>query len=209
VPTFVKSEFHKGDRMTQAEQNKEGSASQLQMIWPEQRLRMPPLPQVPSGYMLRSFQSGDEPDYYRLMALVGWPHWGDDMLREQSDRITPENWIMAEETSSGKLVASAMGLQNRLEQKRFDSELGWVAADPSHAGRGLGLAVCAAATAALIRSGYQKIHLFTDDHRLPALKTYLRLGYVPFLNLPDMAERWRIICTQLGWNYTPETWPTS
>ncbi len=194
---------------SEPEQNKESSPSQLKMMWPEQRLSTPPTPQVPLGYRLRTFQPEDKADFYHLMALVGWTHWGDDMLQEQSDRIIPENWILAVESSSDKLVASTMGLRNRPDHKPFDGELGWVAANPDHTGRGLGMAVCAAATAGLIRSGYQKIHLFTDDHRLPAIKTYLRLGYIPLLYLPDMAERWRIICAQLGWDYTPEAWPAS
>jgi hypothetical protein len=32
------------------------------------------------------------------------------------------------------------------------------------------------------------------------------LGYVPFLYLPEMAERWRAICALLDWPYTPEAW---
>jgi hypothetical protein len=38
------------------------------------------------------------------------------------------------------------------------------------------------------------------------LKTYLKLGYFPFLYLPDMAERWRVICVPLGWPFTPAAW---
>jgi mycothiol synthase len=61
-----------------------------------------------------------------------------------------------------------------------------------------------AATARLIQAGYEEIYLRTDDHRLPAIKTYLKLGWEPFLCAPDMAERWRTVCQQLNWQFSIE-----
>ena len=194
--------------MNQPEQSKKDSDQPLQMLWPEQRLRTPPIPQVPSGYLLRTYQPGDEPGFYRLMALVGWSDWDDEKLRSRIARIPPRGWFMAVYEATGEIVATAMGLRDRPERLPFDGLLGWVAADPAHAGRGLGMAVSAAATAGLIAAGYNNIHLYTEHWRLAALKIYLRLGYVPFLYLPEMAERWRVVCGQLAWPYTPEAWPT-
>ena len=57
-----------------------------------------------------------------------------------------------------------------------------------------------------IETGYRHIHLYTEHWRLAALKIYLKLGYVPYLYTAEMAERWRAICAQLGWPYTPEVW---
>jgi mycothiol synthase len=62
-------------------------------------------------------------------------------------------------------------------------------------------------TQRFFQAGYRRIYLKTEDFRLPALKTYLRLGYEPLLYAPDMPERWRAICNRLGWPYTPEAWP--
>ena len=88
-------------------------------------------------------------------------------------------------------------------------ELGWLAGHPAHAGKGLGLAVSAAVTARLIEEGCEVVHLYTEDYRLAALKTYLKLGYVPFLDMEGMFERWREICERLGWAFTPERWEAS
>ena len=107
---------------------------------------------------------------------------------------------------SGEIVATAMGLHDHSADHPFGGELGWVAADPAHAGHGLGLAVCAAVTVRLIQAGYRAIHLYTEPWRLSALKTYLKLGYMPFLYQPGMAARWQTICEQLGWPFTPEAW---
>lgn len=179
---------------------------QLQMMWPEDRFSTPPSIILPTGYALRTYRKGDEPRFYEVMAIAGWPGWDDERLQKWIGRIPPDSWFMAIHEASGQIVATAMGLHDHSDQHPFGGELGWVASDLAHAGKGLGMAVCAAVTARLIAAGYHDIHLYTEDFRLAALKTYFKLGYLPFLYLPEMAERWRVVCEQIGWPYTPEDW---
>jgi mycothiol synthase len=182
------------------------SYTQLQMVWPEYLLDEPPVVQLPCGYTLRTYQRGDEPRFYEIMELAGWPGWNDEKLQPWIARIPPESWFMAVHKASNQIVATAMGLHDHSDLHPFGGELGWVAGDPAHAGKGLGMAVCAAVTARLIEAGYRNIHLYTEHWRLAALKTYLKLGYIPFLYTPEMSERWRVICEQLKWPFTPERW---
>ena len=35
---------------------------------------------------------------------------------------------------------------------------------------------------------------------------YLKIGYSPMLYDEDMLERWRAVCQQLRWPFTPEQW---
>jgi mycothiol synthase len=179
---------------------------QLQMVWPEPLLANPPVVRLPPGYTLRTYRRGDEARFYKLMELAGWSGWNDEKLRPWIARIPPECWFMATHEGSGEIVATAMGLHDHSDQHPFGGELGWVACDPAHRGKGLGMAVCAAVTARLIEAGYRDIHLYSEDWRLAGLKTYLKLGYIPFLYVPEMAEHWRAVCTQLGWAFTPEAW---
>jgi len=179
---------------------------QLQMVWPDVRLDQPPVVELPPEYMIRTYRRGDETRWYAVMALAGWEGWDDTKLMQWLLRILPESWFMAIHRKSGEIVASALCVHDHSEQHPFGGELGWVASDPAHRGKGLGRAVCAAATARLIRGGYRNIHLYTEDWRLPALKTYLTLGYVPFLYIPEMEPRWQTICEQLHWSYTPDVW---
>ena len=130
---------------------------------------------------LRTYQPGDEPGFYRVMALAGWPGWDDDKLRPWLARIPPGGWFMAVHDQSGDMVATAMALHDHSDLHPFGGELGWVAGDPAHAGKGLGMAVCAAVTGRLIAAGYRDIHLYTEHWRLAAIKTYLKLGYIPLL----------------------------
>jgi mycothiol synthase len=179
---------------------------QLQMVWPEYLLNAPPIVALPPGYRLRTYRPGDEPRFYQIMELAGWPGWNDEKLQPWISRVLPGGWFLAVHKESNEIVASAMALHSHSELHPFGGELGWLAGDPAHAGRGLGLAVSAAVTARFIEAGYRNIHLYTEDWRLPALKTYLKLGYVPFLFSPEMPERWQAICAQLQWPFTPEAW---
>ncbi|MEA3334819.1 MAG: hypothetical protein U9R25_02850 [Chloroflexota bacterium] len=99
-----------------------------------------------------------------------------------------------------------MCLHNYQEINPFQGELGWLACVPSHAGQGLGLTVSAAVTARFIDAGYRNIRLYSEDFRLAALKTYLKLGYLPVLYTLEMPGRWQAICEQLNWPYAPKTW---
>jgi mycothiol synthase len=180
--------------------------SQLQMIYPAARLTTPPVPQLPSGYALRTFRFGDEPRFYEVMASAGWAGWDDERLAHWLVRILPDGWFFAVDVATDTIVATAMAVHSHSELHPFGGELGWVAADSAHTGKGLGMAVTAAVTARLISAGYRNIHLYTEDFRLPAIKTYLKLGYEPFLYAPDMPQRWQSLCEQLHWAYTPDQW---
>ena len=182
--------------------------TQLQMVWPERLMDEPPEVTLPRGYALRTFEWGDEPRFCELMALAGWPGWDEEKLQPWLERTLPDGWFFAAHAASDEIVASAMCLHSHSTLHPFGGELGWLAGDPAHAGKGLGRAVCAAVTARFIDAGYTDIHLYTEDFRFAALRTYLRLGYVPFLFLPEMEERWRAVCEQVGWRFAPEEWPS-
>lgn len=180
------------------------SAPQLQMVWPARLLAAPPDVRLPPGYVLHTYRPGDAASFYTIMALAGWPGWDEEKLRPWLARVPPESWFLAAHEERGEIVATAMTLTSEVYPD--GAELGWVACHPAHTGKGLGMAVCAAVTARSIAIGYRHIHLWTEFYRLPALKIYLRLGYVPLLYTVDMPDRWRTICAHLQWPFTPEAW---
>ena len=181
---------------------------QLNMLWPTQRYDSPPVVHLPDGYTLRTYQPGDEAGFYRVMDLAGFKNWDDETLRPWLLKILPDGWFLIIHQASGEIVATAMANHNPKALHPFGGELGWVAGHPDHAGRGLGRTVCAAVVGRLVGAGYRHIYLCTDDWRLPAITVYLRLGWLPFLYAPDMADRWQTVCAQLGWPFTPQDWPT-
>ena len=66
-----------------------------------------------------------------------------------------------------------------------------------HQGHRLGYWVSLAALHAMRREGRKKGWLQTDDFRLPAIKTYLRLGFGPLLIDENQRDRWRNIFREL------------
>ena len=180
---------------------------QLKMVWPVQLLDGPPAVHIPNGYTLRTYQPGDEPGFYKVMDLAGFKNWDDETLRPWLLKVLPDGWFLVVYQPSSEIVATAMANHNPQTRHPFGGELGWVAGHPDHAGQGLGMAVCAAVIRRLLQAGYRHIYLNTDDWRLPAVTIYLRLGWVPLLYAPGMAERWRAVCEQLNWPFAPAEWP--
>lgn len=179
---------------------------QLRMVWPQDRLSEPPQVAVAAGYRLRTYRAGDEPSFYHVMSLAGFERWNMEQLLPWLQKILPNGWFLVEHEASGQLVATAMAVHNPSQYYPFSGELGWVAAHPDHAGHGLGMTVCGAVVARLLKGGYTNIHLSTDDERLPAIKTYLKLGFRPLILTADMTGRWESVCQSLNWPFTPEGW---
>lgn len=182
------------------------SKQQLRMVWPHSRLDQPPSVTVPTGYQLRTYRPGDEPAFFHVMSLAGFENWDMTRLLPWLQKVLPEGWFLVEHTASTQLVATAMAVHNPSQYYPFSGELGWVAAHPDHTGLGLGQVVCAAVTVRLLRGGYTNIYLSTDDERLPAIKTYLKLGYRPLIVTADMTGRWEAVCKKLCWPFTPDAW---
>lgn len=182
------------------------TAAQLEMVWPLSRLTLPPTLALPDGFGLRTFQPGDEARFYEIMAQSSWPEWGPERLEVWIGRILPEAWYMVVEQATDLIVATAMGVHSHTPLHPFGGELGWVGSDPRFRGRGLGYTVSAAVTRRLLNMGYRHLHLYTDDHRLAAIKTYFRLGYQPLLHQPDMPDRWARICEQIDQAFLPDHW---
>jgi GNAT superfamily N-acetyltransferase len=97
----------------------------------------------------------------------------------------------------GELLGTASA---RYFEKRFPGVgyVHWVAVDPAARGRGIFDAVMAAVHRQFLEDGRSIAFLETDDHRLPAIAAYLRLGYVPQYTETDHEGRWSAIFTTLA-----------
>jgi mycothiol synthase len=76
----------------------------------------------------------------------------------------------------------------------------------SHLGRGLGWLVSLAAMHRMQAEGRERAVLQTDDFRLPAIRSYQRLGYRPLLFSEDHRRRWLAVVKELGWPELPGDW---
>jgi mycothiol synthase len=173
---------------------------QLQMIWPQAR-PAPALSPVPSGYTLRTYRDGDQNAYIALMQRSGFEAWSDAKAQRVFETMLPAGLFFLVDHATGTLVATAAAQARAREHHPLGMELGWVASDPKHRGKGLGYIVCAAATRRLLAAHPATMYLLTDDSRLPAIHVYFKLGWIPFLYLPQFEERWRAVCNALGIAY--------
>lgn len=155
---------------------------------------------APAGYRLRGFRDGDGPAYIALMRRAGFDTWSPDTLDKVLKQAVPNGILFAEHVASSRIAATAMGAYKPTAVFANAHELGWVAADPDHRGKGLGRLVVSAATRTLLGVGARRIFLLTDDWRLPAVRVYLAVGYVPLYHQPDMPRRWHLVFANLNLN---------
>lgn len=157
----------------------------------------PPDVPLPPGYALRRAAPTDAGGLARLLTLA----FGDwDAARVRSELLAApdvQTTFVAVHLASGEVVACA---SHREVPDRFpgDTYLHYVAADPAHAGRRLGALVSAAVIAYGRREHPRDAVLETDDHRLPAIATYLGLGFAPEYRDPLHPARWSAVLQDLA-----------
>lgn len=157
-------------------------------------------PAVPPGYELRHFRSGDEGGWNRLMDIAfertaGQSDFAREMAADAPYRAERVRLIF---DRTGTVVATASCWQSA-RYPAHSMVLHWVATEPSHGGRGLGTAVSLDALHQGVREHQQRAFLQTDDFRIPAIRTYLRLGFEPVLTDDSHAPRWHSILSALSW----------
>jgi len=161
----------------------------------------------PKGYSLRKVQKGDEEKLARLLASagVGEPSWDNfDTLKMREYLSQPERQQGTRVIEyQGKLVAVCFA-SRRAEFCPAWGQLDYVCVHPDHRGKSLGFCVCAAVLNYLRSRGYKAVTLTTlnilpDDHRLSAIRTYLKLKF-----LPVKTEENTTICKKI---YSELNWP--
>lgn len=155
-------------------------------------LRALPTLELPAEVSLRKAQREDGPQLASLLetafADASWTlERVNRALLEAPDVV--RTLLLIEDR---EIIATASA---RLAPERFPGSgyLHWVAADPDRSGRGLGRAISLAVLHTFAELGCGGAVLETDDHRLPAIRTYLNLGFTPEEADPSHPERWQAI----------------
>lgn len=187
----------------------EHSLPGLYLLWPAQLLSQPPHVEVPHGYSLRTYREGEDRVVRDLLASDHWTisdaHWND-----YKDRLLPKGLFLIIHTDTHVPVGTAGAVHNPRPGRYyfpFGGELGDLLVHPAHRRQGLGSTLAGAVVQRLLMAGYESIRVGVQGFRLPAIKTYLKVGFVPFLHQEGLASRWQRICDQIQWPYTPEAWP--
>ena len=163
-------------------------APHLCMVWSD--LPMPPAP-VPDGYHVSDVGTGSA-DWVELLNAGGeLGPWNEERLRLETARLVPGTQVFL--THGGLPVAGA-GVYDR---DPGSWEIGWIAVHPEHRRRGLGEAVTRLALDRALDLPPRTILLYTEDHRLDALRLYLRLGFQPSPRHRSHRRRWQSVGDRL------------
>lgn len=170
-----------------------------------------PLVPLPEGWAVRPMRPGEGETWSTIVQAAGFftdsglspaALWEKEM---GSDAMVKAENVFFACNGDGTSVATASARfvpdEQLGELPKVTGGLGclhYVAAVPGCRGVGAGSAVSAAVIRRLDELGIENCMLTTDDFRLPAIKSYLRLGWVPVLYAPDMPERWKKVLENLG-----------
>ncbi|MBO4620244.1 MAG: hypothetical protein J5654_09055 [Victivallales bacterium] len=171
--------------------------SQLKMIFEAQHTPLPELT-IAEGFRLRTIADSELERYNALRISVGFSPWDAERLLKFRSKVLPDSLFLVEETATGRFAASAAAETTDMPEFPEVGVLGWVMCHPDFAGCHLGRSVSVAAMHRLYEAGYRAFSLLTDDFRPAAVKTYLELGWKPWLYLEDMEGRWRALANQLN-----------
>lgn len=154
--------------------------------------------QLPRGYHARSMRTGagDEAAWEQIIAASFGRNYSfqTDMAADAAFR--PERvWFVCDEDDGPVATASAW---YRAEWGENTGYLHMVGLLPRHAGRKLGYYTSLAALLQMRQEGKSQAVLHTDDERLPAIKTYLNLGFVPEFTDSSHPARWQAIDQAFG-----------
>lgn len=166
------------------------AANQLQMV--HRNLGSLPDIDMPEGYDLRTYQPGDEASWAEIMN-TGVGEWTADTCLEKltgQPRFIPDGLFFA--TFEGKPVGSACAWRKSAEEWE-SGYLHMVCVLPEHRGKQIGHALNLAALRWFRDRGFKEVWLSTDDWRIPAIKSYLRLGFEPFYPDDSHRERWQAV----------------
>ncbi|MBT3290052.1 MAG: GNAT family N-acetyltransferase [Victivallales bacterium] len=155
--------------------------------------------ELPDGYRLRTFEPGDEAAWEKVIGISfgrdpGQISFANSMLNPGC--FLPERVFFV--CCGDEAVATAAAYLLPPDLMPDCGTLHYVGVLPGHAGRRLGGLASLAALHRFREEGLARGTLSTDDFRLPAVKTYLRLGFIPMLVDENQRQRWRDVFAALS-----------
>ncbi|MHA8057422.1 GNAT family N-acetyltransferase [Aquirufa nivalisilvae] len=143
---------------------------------------------LPEGYLLRTFQQGDEEMLSKLYLESGFS-FSKNQFPELFSACLPNGCFVVEHIETKDLVATMMARHHSSKDYPFGGRIDWLASSPHHRLKGLGNICASAASKRLLEAGYSNIWVTTDDFRLGAIKIFTSLGFRPVIN-KETESRW-------------------
>jgi mycothiol synthase len=171
---------------------------QLKMYRPA-KLEIPVI-EPPKGYTIREMRPGEEAEWCRCcIGEFGVTEASEEVYYSKMDKneVVPGNVFFA--CSGDRPVGTATAL----EYSPGVAYLHYIAVNPEHRGKGLTYPLISKVLLRHREQGRLGCFLTTDDFRIPAVKSYLKFGYLPVLWSDDARERWERLGAMLGYDRIP------
>ncbi|MBP5312200.1 MAG: GNAT family N-acetyltransferase [Clostridia bacterium] len=169
---------------------------QLKLIRPPKPPKEIPLPE---GCRYEFYSGGrDQTEDWLNICKEGLidPGSGEEVFRDAIlcyPDLVPEKDLIFVLSPEGKRVATVAFVKH----KDGSGYLHMVCCLKEYRGKGIGDAMNSFALAQLYGRDVSYTYLTTDDFRLGAIKIYLRAGFVPCEDTPEMKERWAKVLSRL------------
>lgn len=178
--------------------NQEPPAAQPSLLMRRPHLDdIPAARALPEGYVLRLAEPADDAPIAETLRESFAEPWDVERVRREltrSDDVVA-TYVVAWD---GRPIATA---SSRWLPERFPGTgyVHWVGTHPSHARKGLAAGLLVELLRHFHAAGRDEAVLETDDHRHPAIRSYLRLGFTPVYEVGggDHRGRWSAIFQQL------------
>lgn len=161
---------------------------------------LPSIPALPSRYRLRLAHDADVVGLASIMTSAFGPEWTVDHVREKL--VEPPDvvrtWLITRDDEAAA-TASARLLPGRYPGSGY---LHWVGTHRAHRGKALGAIVTLAVLRDFHNMGCHDAVLETDPPRLPAIQTYLKLGFQPESRAAGQEAIWNGILMELAAYHT-------
>ena len=158
-----------------------------------------PILELPQGYQLRTFQDGDEVHWANIISdsFGGRKRTVQDTQNEITcrDVFVPDGLFFI--THQDIPVGTACAWRQSIEEAAI-GYVHMVGVVREHTGKKLGKWVSLAVLHYFRDKEFTCAILDTDDFRLPAIKTYLNLGFVPVFVDDTQDKRWEEILNTLN-----------
>ena len=176
--------------------NAQGYMNQLRMV--KMSMSDIPGPNVPSQYALRVIRHDEKFKWAELCdKAFNSSHDFISVVEDKAGYVEDGVFVIAD---GDRLVATGTAMCNHAHPEGF-GYVHMIAADSCYSGQKLGYEITAAVLRRLRDDGFERAELTTDDFRLPAIKIYRSLGFVPDLAVDDtMRARWESIYKVFSWD---------
>ena len=157
--------------------------------------------EFPDGYYMRSYREGDGTGWCKCcidgslgVEEISESAFENRMLKDKT--VNPENIYFLISPSGD--IAGTVTYQYTNDEATGCIHM--VGIEKSYQGKRLAVPLNLYAVQKMIDNGKSKIILTTDDWRIPAIKTYLRAGFSPVIELGDtaMENRWTEVMAQIN-----------